>query len=205
MCGIVGYHSKKMNENDAFKVFKLVRQSKIRGLHSFGFSWYENGQIQCKKYFQNEFRDIKIPDSNTIIFHNRYSTSGDFRLHQNNQPIQINDLALAFNGVIDMRTKKEMESYYGIKMQTENDGELVLTLSNGDPEEMVKFISDRGSFSGLLLQGGDLYAFTNGRRPLYLLEEDGSTFLASTKDIFKRALGDVDPQPVPLNTLIKCS
>lgn len=205
MCGIVGFHTKNKDENDAFRMFKLVRQSRIRGLHSFGFSWYENGKIQTEKYFQNEFKNIKIPDSNTIIFHNRYSTSGDFRDHKNNQPIHIGDLSLAFNGVIDMRTKKEMEDHYRIRMQTDNDGEVVLKVSNGEPIEMMKFVKNKGSFSGILLQGGDLYAFTNGRRPLHKLVIGESTFIASTKDIFIRALGDVKPEPIPINTLFKCS
>jgi len=201
MCGIIGYHSKKRDENDAFRVFKLVRQSRIRGLHSFGFSWYENGEIHTKKYFQNEFKNIKIPESNTLIFHNRYSTSGDFRDHSNNQPIHINDLSLAFNGVIDMRTKQEMEAHYNIQMMTENDGEIVLRVSEGDPEEMVKFISDKGSFSGILLQGGKLHAFTNGMRPMYHTQINDSVFIASTKDIFLRALGDVNPEPLTINQL----
>ena len=204
MCGIVGFHTKNRDENDAFRVFKLIRQSRIRGLHSFGFSWYENGQILSKKYFQKEFKDLKIPDSDTLIFHNRYSTSGDFRDHKNNQPIDIGDLSLAFNGVIDMRTKKEMEDHYGIKMETDNDGEIVLRVSNGDPKQMVHFVANKGSFSGILLQGGDLYAFTNGRRPLYRAVIGESTFVASTQDIFQRAL-DVTAEPIPINTLIKCS
>jgi len=204
MCGIVGFHTKNRDENDAFRVFKLIRQSRIRGLHSFGFSWYENGQILSKKYFQKEFKDLKIPDSDTLIFHNRYSTSGDFHHHKNNQPIDIGDLSLAFNGVIDMRTKKEMEDHYGIKMETDNDGEIVLRVSNGDPKQMVHFVANKGSFSGILLQGGDLYAFTNGRRPLYRAVIGESTFVASTQDIFQRAL-DVTAEPIPINTLIKCS
>lgn len=203
MCGIIGYHTKKRGENDAFTLFKLMRQSRIRGLHSFGFSWYKNGKIETQKYFQNEFLSIKIPDSNTLIFHNRYSTSGDFKDHKNNQPIHIEDMSLAFNGVIDMGTKSEMEAHYGVKMATENDGELVLRMSGGDPADMVNFVQNKGSFSGILLQGGDLYAFTNGRRPLYQLTIGKSTFIASTRDIFVRALGDCDPQPIPTNTLMK--
>ena len=201
MCGIIGYHSKNKDENDNFRVFKLVRQSRIRGLHSFGFSWYEGEQIMSKKYFQNEFNTLKIPESNTLIFHNRYSTSGDYRNHNNNQPIHIDDLSLAFNGVIDMRTKREMEDHYNIKMVTDNDGEIVLRVSNGDPEEMVKFISDKGSFSGILLQGGKLHAFTNGMRPMYHTQIGESVFIASTKDIFIRALGEVNPEPLAINQL----
>lgn len=201
MCGIVGYISKNRGENDAFLTFKLIRQSRIRGLHSFGFSWYENDEIKTKKYFQHEFKDVKIPDSDRVIFHNRYSTSGDYRDHINNQPIHIDDLSLAFNGVIDMRTKEEMEEHYQIKMLTDNDGEIVLKVSNGHPDEMVKFISDRGSFSGILLQGGKLHAFTNGNRPLYHAIIGESVFIASTQDIFIRALGDVHPEPLAINQL----
>ena len=66
--------------------------------------------------FQNEFNNIAFPTSNLQIYHNRYSTSGDFKNHLNNQPIEIGDTSLCFNGVIDMGTKSQMEEKYQIKM-----------------------------------------------------------------------------------------
>lgn len=201
MCGIVGYISTNPSENDRYYLFKLIRQSQIRGMHSYGLAWYDNSGLQSKKYYQNEFKTITIPESNAIIFHNRYSTSGDFKNHLNNQPIMIDDMALAFNGVIDMRTKEEMQLHWGVEMQTENDGELVLIKSKGNPEEMLNIVRASGSFSGVVLKNEKLFAITNGRRPMWQLIIGESVFIASTKDIFIRALGDCNPHPVEINTL----
>ena len=207
MCGIVGYISSKPCEKDRFKVFKLIKQSRIRGLHSFGLSYVKNGEILTSKYFQNEFKKIQIPHSNGLIFHNRYSTSGDFRDHKNNQPIQISDTSMVFNGVIDMRTKNEMEMAWGVKIESDNDGEILLRKSECNPENMLQIIKQQGSFSGLILKGLKdgirLYVMTNGYRPLWMLEEEGSIFFASTRDIFIRALGDVMPVPIEINKLLE--
>ena len=203
MCGIIGYFSKKPSENDWYLLFKLLRQSKIRGLHSTGISYLENSKIVTKKYFQNEFNNIAFPTSNLQIYHNRYSTSGDFKNHLNNQPIEIGDTSLCFNGVIDMGTKSQMEEKYQIKMTTENDGEVALRVSNLDPQALLNFVKDNGSFSGVMIKGETLYAFTNGFRPLWFLEVGESVFIASTQDIFKRAIDGCIPEQVPINTLLQ--
>ena len=203
MCGIIGYFSKKPTENDRFFLFKLLRQSKIRGLHSTGISYLEKSKIVTKKFFQNEFSDLKIPLSNLQIYHNRYSTSGDFKNHLNNQPLEIGDTSLCFNGVIDMGTKSQMEAKYNIKMATENDGEIALRVSNLDPQSLLNFVKNNGSFSGVMIKAGTLYAFTNGFRPLWYYEVDGSVFIASTQDIFQRAIDGCNPKQIPINTLMQ--
>jgi len=207
MCGIVGYISSKPCEKDRFKIFKLIKQSRIRGLHSFGLSYVKNGEIHTSKYFQNEFSKIQIPLSNALIFHNRYSTSGDFRDHKNNQPIQIGDTTMVFNGVIDMRTKSEMEIAWGVKIDSDNDGEILLRKSECNPESILQIIKEHGSYSGLIIKSikNDirLYAMTNGYRPLWILQDQDAIFFASTKDIFIRALGDVAPVPIKSNKLLQ--
>jgi asparagine synthetase B (glutamine-hydrolysing) len=112
---------------------------------------------------------------------------------------------MVFNGVIDMRTKEEMESAWGVKMTTDNDGEIVLRKSELDPFKMLEIISGFGSYSGLVLKvfkdDARLYAMTNGYRPLWILKDGETFFFASTKDIFIRALGDVHPEPLQINTV----
>lgn len=201
MCGIVGYFTTKKDILDPLIIKKLVKESRIRGLHSFGASYYSNGELMTEKYFQKEFNKIKIPDSSALIFHNRYSTSGDFKEHKNNQPIVINNTSLVFNGVIDMGTKSEIENFWGIEMETDNDGEIILKKSNFEPKKMVEFASKIGSFSGLLLQEGNFYAFTNGNRPLWFLKRNESVFFASTKDIFARAIPFCAPEKLEINKL----
>ena len=71
MCGIIGYSSKE-SVNEHYELFyKLINESKIRGLHSFGISYYDQNII-TKKY--KKISDIILPKKNKIIFHNRYTT-----------------------------------------------------------------------------------------------------------------------------------
>lgn len=130
---------------------------------------------------------IPTPMPERIIFHARYSTSGDYRDMLNNQPIVIDGDALVFNGTVDMGTKEEMEQRNGIMMQTDNDGELVLRdIQDGHP---FRRLSDNlVTFAGIVLRGnGEMFALRNVMRPLWRFEVSGGIFLASTQDIALRA------------------
>lgn len=179
MCGVIGFKG-KYNSNI---VTSLIKESSIRGIHSFGFSYIDK-EIVTKKFHKiedaiNSINDIKPSE---FIFHNRYSTSGDFKDHNNNQPIAMNNSSLVFNGVISQKSKQEMELEYNVKMNTENDGEIFL--KKNFSEEFIKSI--RGSFAGIWIQDGIKY-FRNSRRPLYRVDLSDFSVIASTEDIMKRS------------------
>lgn len=189
MCGVVGYSG---SNGDRELFISLCRQSTIRGIHAFGVAWLDQ-QMQLHSYKSTSFYDTIniIPKllPNKIIFHNRYCTSGDFRIAENNQPLLSLDResALVFNGTIDMGNKFEMEQRSGYALRSENDGELVLQdILNGNP---VKRINSKGvSFAGLFLrQGGRMFALRNNNRPLWCFEHYNGKYLCSTKDIAFRA------------------
>jgi hypothetical protein len=183
MCSIVGYVSSNPTQEHMKHMVKIIDESIIRGQHAYGLA-YEN---QVKKYYQSEYDGIILPLTNKLIFHSRYSTSGDFRIHDNNQPLTKDNTHLVFNGVIDMSVEY-------------NDG--LLVLEKETPEEMLEYISTTNcSFSGLVLKDDVLYGFRNPNRPAWILEYDGATFIASTRDIFVRALGDVEPVEMNPNQL----
>ena len=139
---------------------------------------------------------VQFPPANKIIYHNRYSTSGDYKNHDNNQPIAIGNMSLVFNGVLDMRTKQEMEQHYGIEMETDNDGEILLRLCGSDPDKIQEYVQNTtGSFAGLILtQDNTMYAVRNKNRPLWALNHSGAVFYASTRDIFKRVDSSFEPK-----------
>jgi glucosamine 6-phosphate synthetase-like amidotransferase/phosphosugar isomerase protein len=193
MCGIVGY-SCNNPKKEHYEILKaIIRQSKIRGLHSFGFSFYDSG-VRTLKY--HDIEEVQLPLVNKIIYHNRYSTSGDYKNHSNNQPITIGNMSLVFNGVLDMRTKAEMETYYGITMETDNDGEIVLKLCGSNTQKIQEYVQKTmGSFAGLILtQDNVMLAIRNRNRPLWMLKHDSAIFYASTRDIFKRVNRYFDPE-----------
>lgn len=200
MCGVVGYSCKKPRKKHYDLLQRLIRESKIRGTHSYGFSFCDGGLQTIKKH---KIDDVEFPQTNKIIYHNRYSTSGDYKDHQNNQPIHLESCALVFNGVLDMRTKSEIEKDYGINMQTENDGEIVLQTCGDDPSKIKQYISEtKGSFAGLILTAENkMYAIRNQNRPLWMLLHEGATFYASTRNIFQRVCGSFEPVELKPNQI----
>lgn len=196
MCGVVGYSCNEPKEEHHEILKAIIEQSKIRGLHSFGYSFFD-GEVVTIKY--HDINKVEFPLTNKIIYHNRYSTSGDYKNHDNNQPIAVGNISLVFNGVLDMRTKQEMEEHYQIEMETDNDGELVLKLCGSDPEKIQEYVQNTtGSFAGLILtENNKMYAIRNENRPLWMLNHSGAIFYASTRDIFKRV--DQSFEPVELD------
>lgn len=199
MCGIVGYHGAPSAEERA-QFIRLCEEARIRGEHAYGIAYYEEGTgvVYGKGTdFDVVMQLIPTPLPERIIFHARYSTSGDYREMLNNQPIVIDGDALVFNGTIDMGTKAEMEERNGIEMQTDNDGELVLRdIQDGDPFRRLR--DNLVTFAGLVIRrNGEMYALRNDMRPLWRFDVPGGTFFASTKDIALRAkLEPVSSSPI---------
>lgn len=193
MCGVVAYAGEGGAEARA-RFVRLCKQSSIRGVHAFGLAWWIPGEgVTVTKGLRSEDVLARLPEEmpKRVIWHNRYSTSGDHTEMRNNQPISVEGVVLAFNGTVDMGTKPEMESRSGYRLDTDNDGELVLRdWMSGDPWRRI----GRGSqatFAGVILTGsGALYAMRNDLRPLWCYREPGHTFICSTKDIAARAKFD---------------
>ena len=188
MCGIVGYSgASRPGQRERF--IALCAEARIRGEHAYGIAWH--GQDGLHVFKSLDFGEVMnaVPDPlpERIIFHNRYSTSGDYRDMRNNQPIHVNGAALVFNGTVDMGTKAQMERRYGIRMETENDGEIVMRdIERGEPFAHIG--STHTAFAGMFLDsGGRMFALRNGMRPLWAADESGDKWLVSTRDIALRA------------------
>ena len=188
MCGIVGMVAEKSKPVHKQLLSRLFFESRIRGRHAFGFSVCEAGKVVTKRFLNVEDCVEALPDSITkLIGHCRYSTSGDYLNQDNNQPIQVNETALAFNGVVSMATKQEYSAEFGREYKTENDGEIILDQFERNEPWPEFLMGGNASFAGLFLTSEELTAFRNSSRPLYYCEEASGLFFASTADIFKRA------------------
>lgn len=201
MCGIVGYSSTDPKPEHFSILHSLIIESSIRGLHSYGYSFVKDDKLITRKY--HDLDEIVFPVCNKIIYHNRYSTSGDYRNHKNNQPIHVDDMALVFNGVIDMRTKRQIEKDYKINMETDNDGEILIQRCGNNTELISRFVNDmKGSFAGIILDSNNkMFAIRNKKRPCWILEYENAIFLASTRDIFKRVDNMFEPTPIKAGVL----
>lgn len=203
MCSVVAFSGKNKT-----RLLPLLKESIIRGMHAYGVAYYTDTESvvgksikTTKSHDLDEVIAVAYEDKlSPLIFHARYSTSGDWRDHTNNQPLQRNDCALAFNGTLDMGTKEEMENRHGVKLQTSNDGELaLLALDAGKLETFVA--QTRGSFAGVILYEGRVWGLRNERRPLWVVRGDDYAYFVSTSDIARRA-GLTDPKLIPCNKLI---
>jgi hypothetical protein len=183
MCAVIGYARREIGEYDRELIderrdmmLALARESRVRGLHSVGVA-QGSGVIVTEG---GPFPGFD-PQFDAIV-HCRYPTSGDY-----NQPIVRDGLSFCFNGVLDMGTKEEMEARHDLKLTTDNDAEIFMCrLLRGErPAKILDSLG--GSFAGVWLQGGSLYALRNARRPLWTQQHLNAVWIASTKDIFERA------------------
>jgi glutamine phosphoribosylpyrophosphate amidotransferase len=181
VCAIIGYKGKF----DQKLVEKLCYESRIRGLHAYGFSYYDNGALRTfktTKYakFIDELVGIK-PE--TFVAHFRYSTSGDYTNPDNNQPLVAENTSLVFNGTISMKTKPEMELEFGIKLPSENDGWVLMSRLN----DASWLKSSKLSYASAWLHFDALCARKNRKRPLWHYLDGEKVVVASTSSIFERA------------------
>lgn len=181
MCSVIGYKGKFQPE----LVKKLLYNSRIRGLHAFGYSFYLNKELTTRKFLDYKSFEQSICEEKPDLFiaHFRYSTSGDYKVIDNNQPLQQNNVCIAFNGVISQKTKEEIEEEYKVVLKNDNDGYLLIQKLND-----VDFLSKKNiSFALVGLQLDRLFFMRNEKRPLHLFESDDLKVVASTKDILERS------------------
>lgn len=193
MCAIIGYSPRAtgLELRDRVELFeqfrRLARECMARGTHAFGLARWAHGAIHVTKSQDIDDVLLDFEPSEPCIFHARYSTSGDWREPRNNQPLVVGHHALAFNGVIHMGTKAEMEEAFAVQLASENDGEVFIrrVLGGETPEHFIQTMT--GSFAGVWIHEGRLHAGRNERRPLWRTTRVGETWYASTADIFRRA------------------
>ena len=185
MCAIIGFVGYSFSEQAFATLHRLFIESKIRGMHAYGYAAHlHSGETEVNK--SNQLMPLLKNMSKTpklLIGHCRYSTSGDYKNPANNQPLVYKDEFLAFNGVIDMRTKPEMEAAHKIDMESDNEA-----------KDRMSLLRNEITFSGLVLKKDSLQFFRNEGRPAYKASKYGCIYIASTQDILRRCL--LNPEPL---------
>lgn len=183
MCAIIGFVCPEPNVNAILTLKRLFIESKIRGMHAYGYAAItKNGSKHISKGPSLKTLLNNMPETpQLLIGHCRYSTSGDYLDNNNNQPLTFNEESLVFNGVIDMRTKSEMERAHGIKMSSDNDGEIML-----QSKDRMALLKTDITYSGLVLKTNAVQFFRNEGRPGYKATRFGATYIGSTADILRR-------------------
>ena len=175
MCGVAGFISKEPRNLNFMR--DILAEIGIRGWHSTGVSYLEDGEIKTK-IEQVPYYDFEIPDVDTTsaIFHTRYSTSNiDFP-----QPVYNSDVAVAHNGVITQLEFEHWKTIFGYGGTYRCDSVLLL-----DPERHPLVEFPDSSMAVLELRKDRLEFYRNGQRPLYMQADEDLLLVASTK----KALG----------------
>ena len=194
MCGVIGVSLRGVSDSDLELVERVFHESMIRGKHATGVTWVQNNRLHTIKepapvdiFFKtnsmNRFYD-KEKDRLVLIGHIRYSTS-DLR---HNQPFANDRVAIAHNGVI---SQEPVESW-PYKTETANDSELILRCLEHHHHPLVEF-KDKSMAVCVVGDTGQLCAFRNHERPLWISRLDNGYIFTSTKDIAIRS-GLKDPQ-----------
>jgi glutamine---fructose-6-phosphate transaminase (isomerizing) len=213
MCGVIGYKWDGTAPK-AMRRFleRLLVRSQMRGRHATGIAWASNGQLYATKdsvpadefILTQDWNQLMTDPPASAILHTRYSTSGDWHDNNNNQPIIVNGLAIAHNGLVSMATKEEFQAKYDVCITTENDSEIIAQKIvgnyNGDWEEAIETgLAEVNAVEPaiyalcLLTRDGELHARRDNVRPLYRFKVPklGLEGYCSTLDIFIRAAKDV--------------
>ncbi len=187
MCAIIGYQDQDYNKD---LVNKLILESSVRGLHAFGFATGE--KVYRTLDLQDLIEKINEIKPKKCIIHCRYSTSGDYSVIENNQPLVLENNFFAFNGVISMKTKSEMEKEFNLLLPTDNDGYILM--NNLENQE---FLNKKNiSFAGVGIKNNVMYALRNDFRPAWIYSQNKTKIVASTKDIMLRS--KLDPLYIKL-------
>jgi len=192
MCAIIGIYLKNPSTSDLAKVKSVFLESRVRGMHATGLSYFKNGKVETIKEAcpATEFAILDnleslINENNELLLigHCRYSTS-DLTF---NQPISLGtSLSVVHNGVITQEDPANWEKLYNTNCQTRNDTELLYhTIEQG--ECVLDKWSDASLAVCTLNDSGVLTAYRNGKRPLYLTNVPNGSIITSTFDIALRS------------------
>jgi len=182
MCAIIGIYAAGNLGSDFIR--NLFLESSVRGLHATGLSYFKEGKIETISLpvpadefpFPESMRDQD--GSLKLIGHCRYSTSD----REYNQPIATGKSSIVHNGVITQADPSTWE----VDCDTRNDSELLVRCLESGESPFAKY--PESSVAAVWMDNkGELLAFRNGKRPLYISEYQGATIVTSTRDIARRS------------------
>jgi len=202
MGGVIGYLGDGRKAH-AELIFALSKESNIRGIHAFGIAGGIPPTIVKSRVPFSKDIFIQYSAHGWMMYHNRYSTSGDYTIENNNPPISAGDVIVVGNCVISQSEKSIYEQKWGVSCNTENDIEILACKINSGQNPFSEFTHE--SFAGLIKTPSKFWVYRNNKRPLHYFNFDGGVFVCSTKDIAERSLypRQVDVIPVPKNRCIQ--
>jgi len=165
------------------------------GIFSRNYMMKEGISFKTKiKNLERDSQEFKLVESNFLVGHNRYTTSGKANLNYNNHPFEVGDFIIVHNGVL--WNDDELKKTYSLDYKEEVDSAIIGHLLNHLVVEHKETITDAikivaesltGSFSIMVYVKSEdnLYYFKNDRTEFYfsrVVDDDGVSILGSTSE-----------------------
>jgi len=196
MCSVIGVFLRNVTSKNIETVREILLQSRIRGMHATGVTYYKNNQLNTVKepvsskdfLSKHSIEDFLDYNDLTMIAHCRYSTSD----LEYNQPIYNDSMSVVHNGVISQELPENWKKLYGYNTATKNDTELLAhSVIDGD-SPLVKW-KDASISVVEIYPNKSLRFYRNGKRPLHYAKLDNGYVITSTADIMNRANSELEP------------
>tara|TARA_B110000285_G_C15137569_1_gene628186 strand:- start:926 stop:1657 length:732 start_codon:yes stop_codon:yes gene_type:complete len=209
MCGIFAADIQDIGSDQIESIKKVLIETEIRGKHASGISWFSEGKVNTIKASKpisellEEFDIYRCVDDNNghlkMIAHIRYSTSDAF----NNQPIieprmngeelEFNNeggtgkFAIVHNGIITQSDPSTWNDLFGLgQTYSANDSELVFNAFTNGLHPLKEFTESSLAVASIN-HLGNVRAFRNGSRPMWLTQTYNGMIATSTSDIITRS------------------
>ena len=192
MCNVnVIFKGKKSTNEDSMKITALLQSASA---HSFivnddgDGAYFDTGVLAKSKNKMNYVQYMKdIRDSNVILTHQRYATSGHSEEYIH--PFEIGDFILIHNGVLSGFEQKGNSDTYMFCQKLLEEFESVIEHKKDREEALVYAIKELlddtyGSYSIFIYDKitNDTYYFKNGTTSIYAYGWDNFVFFTTERD-----------------------
>ena len=157
MCGIFGW----INQDNPEKNNEVAILASDRGIHSFGYAYFDNGLQVIKKKGNIKLHKNTIPKTDKLIGHQRLATFGGIEL-DNGCPFMTEDFAFVHNG--NIRDYQELANKYSYELKSGCDSEVLIPIIKDNTEKIISELS--GPFAIAIISQDQIILLRRGL-PIY--------------------------------------
>ena len=200
--GLVDYGNRFSAKQRSKIISVLAEECEVRGTDATGIAYNSNGRLHIFKRAVPAHRmRYRLPeDANIIMGHTRMTTQGSEKLNYNNHPffgsVKETNFALAHNGVLyNDKILRQNENLPETHIQTDSYVAVqLIEKENTLCSESLKNMAEKteGSFCYTVLSDRNELYIVKGDNPIALYKADGFYIYASTEEILKNALQELD-------------
>jgi hypothetical protein len=192
--------NKDLSKFDKEQFIDMMRKGAISngdayGIFSRNYMMKEGISFKTKiKNLERDSMEFKVVDTNFLVGHNRFTTSGKAKDNYNNHPFEEGDFIIVHNGVI--WNDDELKKMYNLDYKEEVDSAIIGHLLNHlvvkqkeSITNAIKIVAEslEGSFSIMIYVKSEdnLYYFKNSKTTFFfsrVVDDDGITILGSTNE-----------------------